>query len=127
MTAQEALDRADALEANQYTPAQKLQWLAELDGKTRLELFPERAAALCGEEDPADASRTLLVPEPFAGELYVAYLLSRIAEANAEIERYNLCAARFNSEYRQFAAWTLRAKRPEPSEGWCLQCRDSRT
>ena len=42
MTAGEAIAAADALRPNQYSTAQKLQWLRRLDGQIRAELLDVR-------------------------------------------------------------------------------------
>lgn len=129
MTVQEAINRTDALAPNQYSAAQKLRWLSDLDGKILLELFRGRAgrwAVSDAFEGYTEGEEELLVPAPFAGDVYENYLLSRIAQANAEIQKYNLYAALFNTAYQQFASWVLRSRRPGRAEGWCLTCRSFR-
>jgi len=61
---------------------------------------------------------TLLVPEPWARDVYVNYLLSRVAQADAEAERYNLYASFFNSAYGEYAAWYNRTASLPPRGGW---------
>lgn len=129
MTVQEAVDRVDALAPNQYSAEQKLRWLSDLDGKILLELSGPREArgvVPCAFESYTEGEEELLVPAPFAGDVYENYLLSRIAQANAEIQKYNLYAALFNTAYQQFASWFLRSRRPSRAEGWCLTCRSFR-
>ena len=60
----------------------------------------------------------LIIPAPYARDVYVSFLLSKIAEANAEIDRYNLHAAAFNAAYGQFCAGYGRTHRSAPWKGW---------
>ena len=75
----------------------------------------EGAAA---EEAFADTEIVLLVPEPWARDVYVNYLLSRVAQADAEAERYNLYASLFNSAYGEYAAWYNRTASLPRRGGW---------
>jgi hypothetical protein len=61
---------------------------------------------------------TLLVPEPWARDVYVNYLLSRVAQADAEAERYNLYASFFNIAYGEYAAWYNRTASLPRRGGW---------
>ena len=60
----------------------------------------------------------LLIPEPYARDVYVAFLRSKIAQADAETDRYNLYAAVFNNEYSQWAAWYNRNVPLKKYPGW---------
>jgi len=60
----------------------------------------------------------LLVPEPWARDVYVNYLLSRVAQSDAETERYNLYATLFNSAYGEFAAWYNRTTHKRRGRSW---------
>lgn len=70
------------------------------------------------EEAFADTEIVLLVPEPWARDVYVNYLLSRVAQADAEAERYNLYASLFNSAYGEYAAWYNRTATLPRRGGW---------
>ena len=70
------------------------------------------------EEAFADTEIVLLVPEPWARDVYVNYLLSRVAQANAEAERYNLYASFFNIAYGEYAAWYNRTASLPRRGGW---------
>jgi hypothetical protein len=50
--------------------------------------------------------------------VYVNYLLSRVAQADAEAERYNLYASLFNSAYGEYAAWYNRTASLPRRGGW---------
>ena len=153
MTAAEAIAQADALEPNQYTQAQKLVWLAELDGQIFHEILARHEAGGVGEglappadtengpagraspapteqtDDPAvgaaisrplpdadigpyETSSVLLVPSPWAGELYRWALIAQIRLHNAEAARYNQAAAALAAAWRAFADHCNRTRRP---------------
>lgn len=108
VTAYDVITEANDLSPNQYDNDLKLKWLEDLDGKVYNELIE-------GHDDPdtierfaaSDYSSTdveLLIGLPYARDVYINYLRGKIAEANAEAERYNLYAAAFNAEYQQYAA-----------------------
>ena len=119
MTITDAIDRADDIAPNQYTTAQKTQWLRDFDGKVLREVI------LTHEPDykmppgwDADTGTELLIPEPYAADIYVNYLLSRVAEANAEIQKYNVYSTLLNSEYRQWADFFNRTHTPKQERRW---------
>ena len=60
----------------------------------------------------ADMEKTLLVPDPYAEEVYVRYLHSMIDLENAESCMYNQPAAMHNAAYQAFAAWYNRTHLP---------------
>ena len=106
MTGQEAIRWADTLTPNAYTPAQKLAWLSDLDGK----LYREFLARYEGADETApepyeDGSETLLIPAPYARDVYGNWLLAKIAEANQEVSLYNLHSTMFNAGYREYCDW----------------------
>ena len=103
MTGLEAIRWADTLSPNAYTAEQKTAWLSDLDGK----LYREFLARYEGTEDnpPApytDGDEELLIPAPYARDVYVNWLLAKIAEANQEIMLYNQYSTLFNSAYRAY-------------------------
>lgn len=59
-----------------------------------------------------DVDKTLLIPDQFNG-VYTSYLFSKIDFNNAEIDRYNLDAAMFSSEWAAYAGWYRRTHRPK--------------
>ena len=121
MTVLEAINRADAIAPNQYSSTQKLQWLSDFDGKVANEVFLTHEGPghmfswFGGHEDTGDE---LLIQPPYAADIYVNYLLSRVAEANAEIPKYNLYATLLNTAYDEFTAWYNRTHMPKAKEGW---------
>ena len=79
----------------------------------------QSAFQIAAQTEAFDATEiTLLVPEPWARDVYVNYLLSRVAQADAEAERYNLYAAFFNMAYGEYAAWYNRTAPLPRRGGW---------
>ena len=122
MKALEIIAELNEIDPNQYDNELKLRWLSELDGKIVRELIEthedEETAAAYEAADYTDGEVTLLIPAPWAHGVYINYLRSKIAEANAEADRYNLYASVFNSEYGQFAAWYNRETPMKRAAGW---------
>lgn len=116
------IDLADELCPNQYPAEQKYAWLADFEGKVLEELIfaheDDRAQAYAEIDRGEGQDFELIIPAPHARDVYVSFLLSKIAEANAEIDRYNLHAAAFNAAYGQFCAGYGRTHRSAPWKGW---------
>lgn len=104
MTGREVIQWADTLAPNQYSAEQKLAWLSDLDGKFWLEVLTQyhHKEELNAPEAYTDGSETLLIPAPYARDVYGNWLLAKIAEANQEIALYNQHSTLFNAEYRGY-------------------------
>ena len=110
MTAQEAIDRADALLPNPVEEAEKLRWLESLDGQ----LLGELAALRGGEAaQPSYAAESRLTVEPPWDELYIHYLQAKILYVMAEYGRYQNAMGQFNSLYLSWIVARIRAERPK--------------
>ena len=114
MTAGEMIALADRLRPNQYTTADKLRWLERLDGQvlsevigTHAEIAPDAASGTA-----YTAATELLVPFPYAEELYTAYILTQMDLLNAEITRYTQSATQLAAAWRQYADWYNRSHAP---------------
>ncbi len=122
ITAYDVILEANDLSPNQYDNDLKLKWLRDLDGKIFQELIEkhedEETVERFEEADYDDTDVELLIPMPYARDVYVAYIRSKIAEANAETDRYNLYASAFNAEYGQWAAWYNRTVPLKKYPGW---------
>ena len=59
-------------------------------------------------------TRTLLVPEPYAMDVYNYFLQSQIDKENMETAKYNQSAALYNSAYQSFTNYYNRTHRPIP-------------
>lgn len=109
MTLQEAIARADSLMPNQYTEAQKIHWISELEGQAKRELFDwcrdNPAAEFSGYAEDTDPETVLLIPHPYDG-VYVDWLQAQYSYYNAEFTKYGNAQTRFNNSYLTFqAAW----------------------
>lgn len=122
MKAMEAIAELNRLDPNQYDNELKLSWLHELDGKILRELIEihgdEEAIESFEAADYGDSGVELLIGEPYARDVYVNYLRSRVAQANAETDRYNLYAVAYNTAYGEFAAWYNRTAPIPKRPGW---------
>ena len=122
MKAIDIIAELDRVDPNQYTNEIKLGWLRDLDGKIFRELivthcdFEARERYTAADYRKGDV--VLLVVEPYAQDVYLNYLRSKIAEANAETERYNLYASAYNAAYQEYAAWYNRTRCPKWQCGW---------
>jgi len=116
------ITEANDLSPNQYDNDLKLKWLRDLDGKIfqeLIEIHEDEETVERFETADYDAPEVkLLIPEPYARDVYVAFLRSKIAQADAETDRYNLYAAVFNNEYSQWAAWYNRNVPLKKYPGW---------
>ena len=123
MTAATVISRVDDLSPNYYTAAQKLSWLASLDGKIYEEVILPHEDADDVDYDPTDYSANtvdLIVHPPYGEDLYCHYLCSRIAEANSEIAKYDQFATLFNADYTEWTGWYNRHHMPLKKGRWVL-------
>ena len=116
MTAGEIITKVDALEPNQYTLPQKLEWLSDLDGRVWLEIIltHERDEDDQREDFTGHTADTdeLLIPWPYGREIYENYLQAKIAEENGETDRYNQQAILYNAAWQAYANAYNRSHRP---------------
>ncbi len=115
MTIQEAISRADDLYPNGYSVAEKVNWLSSLDARITEEILDthEDAPEEEFEKYSADDLTTeLIVPFPHS-DLYIAYLIAKVDEANKETARYNNSSATFNALYSAYAGDYNRKHKPK--------------
>ena len=102
MTVNDIVALVDLKEPNSYTAAEKIKWLSDLDGKIfnevilthehdDVEFTPYNIHALdpVPEGQTPPEPETLLIGDPYGEDIYVHYLIARIAAGNAETPRYN--------------------------------------
>lgn len=118
MKIREAIDRADALNPNQYTEEEKLRWLSVQDATVIEDILLTHERNI-GEQEPffrpytpEDMDKELIVPFPY-DELYISYLDMKISEANKETDRYNNAVTLFNSYMTDFACHYNRTHMPK--------------
>ena len=123
MTIEEIIAKVDALSPNQYTTEQKIGWLSSLDGKIFHEVILTHMPGDFVYFPPSGYDTDdyeLIVQPPYAEDLYTYYLLSRIAEMNAETAKYNQYAALYNAAYSDWTGWYNRTHRPITRGRWKL-------
>lgn len=115
MTIQEAIDRVDELKPNQYTDAEKLKWLSELDGRVDRDILSNYEGYVPGAyeeyDEETDPNMELLVEPPY-DEMYIHFLMSKIDYHNAEYTRYNNSANMFNTMFAGYAQEYLKTHMP---------------
>ncbi|MFA7255952.1 MAG: hypothetical protein WC047_00040 [Kiritimatiellales bacterium] len=127
MTIALAISETDALKPNQYTTAQKIKWLSELDLKIKLEIInahegyetiPDLGLDDDGEQipfvgytDATDTSTVLLAPDPYS-IIYSHWLCAKIDYYNNEITRYNNTVMMYNTALQEYSAWYNRTVLP---------------
>lgn len=115
MTIKQVIDLADELEPNAYPHELKRAWLGELDGRVFGELLKTHEGcpmeSFTGYDNAPDETE-LLVPFPYAQQIYGNYLKMQIALENGEINRYNAAAPIFNVVYQAYAAKYTREHKP---------------
>ena len=116
MTIAEAIKRTDAMRPNQYTLADKVQWLSGLDGQIWREVMESHEGAegqrFAGYSPDTDTEQALLVPEPYALDVYIPYLQARMDRENGETTKWNQSVTLYNAGYAAFCNWYRRTHRP---------------
>lgn len=124
MTIQQAIELVDKLKPNQYEHEQKVKWLSKIDGQVWIEVISTHWGCYYLEPfsgyDASNPDTELLVPYPFAEDIYNYFLQSQIDKENGETGKYSQNAAAFNAAYKTFCDWYNRTHRPFPS---CTQFR----
>jgi hypothetical protein len=121
MTIQDIIAKVDELTPNQYSTEQKIGWLSTLDGKIYHEIIRTHAGAdriYYPIEGYDSDDYELIVRPPYADDLYVSYLQSRIAAENNEITKYGQFSALFNQAFADFSSWYNRSHRPFTFGRW---------
>lgn len=115
MTVNQIIALVDLKEPNSYTAAEKIKWLSDLDGKIfnevilthehdDVEFTPYNINALdpVQEGETPPEPETLLIGDPYGEDIYIHYLIARIASGNAEVSRYNQQISMYNAAYSQW-------------------------
>lgn len=102
MTGNQIITLVDLKEPNSYTPAEKIAWLSDLDGKIFNEVILTHEHEEVEFTPYVDGTETLLIGLPYGEDIYVHYVIARIAAGNAEVSRYNQQIAMYNAAYQQW-------------------------
>lgn len=103
MTVNDILALVDLKEPNAYSADEKIRWLSDLDGKIFREVILTHEHEEGAEQAPySEGTEELLIGVPWGEDIYVHYLIARIAAGNAEIPRYNQQIAMYNAAYQQW-------------------------
>ena len=101
MKVQEAIDMADSVKPNGYGNADKVAWLAELEGKIQTEIFLLPLEKL---ERPESVTDELIVPFPY-DSIYNFWLQAMIDFHNGEYDKYDNTFAMFNEKWKDYEKW----------------------
>lgn len=106
MTITEAIAMCDGLRPNHYPRQMKIGWLSKLDGRIFHELLMTHADcpadSFAGYDADTDGETPLLVPAPYADDLYNYFLQAQIDKENGEAARYNQSITMYNSAFRAY-------------------------
>ena len=118
MTINEAIALVDQLRPNSYTNENKISWLSKLDGRIFTELYKTHedcpSDSFAGYDSDTDGSTELLVPYPYAEDIYNYFLQAQIDKENGETMRYNGSITMYNSAFAAYAAVYNRDHAPIP-------------
>ena len=95
LTAGQLLGRVDALLPNQYSRAEKMQWLAQAEGAL-----------------PEVTEGYVLTAEAPYDELYRHYVEAQIHYAKGETARYNNAATQWNNAFLTYKDYCCRSAAP---------------
>ena len=107
LTAGQLLGRVDALLPNQYSRAEKMQWLAQAEGFVLREVRQAEGAL------PEVTEGYVLTAEPPYDELYRHYVEAQIHYANGETARYNNAVSLWNNGFLTYRDYCCRREMPE--------------
>lgn len=106
MTIRDAIELVDLVKPNQYDEKLKIMWLSKHDGQVFEEVFkthvncPKQPFVGYGVETSRDT--VLLVPEPYAMDVYNYFLQAQIDKENGEIDKFNQDIILYNNAYQAY-------------------------
>ena len=100
----EAIEITDNRTTNDYDTDDKVRWLMQLDQQIFDELIStHERPRRCERPHNCTGDDTLLVLEPYAEDIYISYLQSKIAKENGEAAKYNAAITLYNDAYSRFS------------------------
>ena len=119
MTIIEALNKIDVIKPNNYTQAEKIKWLSNLDGIIKAEIIDTheggQGITFNGYDYDVAVDTEMLVPYPY-DDLYIKWLESQIDYHNAEYGKYNNSVVAYNSAYSAFERYYNRHNKPKQTK-----------
>lgn len=105
MTVNELIEMVDRLHPNQFTAADKLRWLNQVEKTIWNEIVTKHEGVEEGATAPSytstSSTQTLLAEDPYS-RLYPAWMDAQIAYYNREGGKYADAITVFNSAYDQY-------------------------
>lgn len=116
MHLKELLERVDAVKPNAFSPAQKINWLNEVEGlvQTEILLLDPLEFIIYPTAPEEDYDPELLAKFPY-DKIYWAYLCAMVDFCNGEYNRYNNTISLFNAWFGEYSKWY--ADRYRPADG----------
>lgn len=117
MTIQEALDLTDEMKTNTMSRKTKIMYISMLEQMIWSEILMKHKHTEEQETKPeytedTDPGTVLLVPDPYAQDVYINWLLSFIDKQNQEFGQYNADRGMFESGYKTMSDWWNRTYMP---------------
>ena len=116
MTIANAIRIADKLKPNTLEFLHKVKCLSQLDGQVFKEVFETHEnnpiESFDGYDEASPDDTELLIPYPYAEEVYVNYLKAQIDKENGEIVKYNQSITMYNDAFITFQNWYNRTHMP---------------
>ena len=116
-TIREVINRVDENKPNAFSEAQKVRWLALLDGRVACDVMLMHVADIeqFNYQHPDDIDRELLVNFPH-DDIYEYWLAAKIDEANGETDKYQNSMEAYNAVWTNFVCWF--ASYYDPAQGY---------
>ncbi|MBQ0037463.1 MAG: hypothetical protein KBS74_02200 [Clostridiales bacterium] len=113
MTAKDVIDLVDELDPSAISAEIKMKWLNAVEEQIWREIVMTHETAEREEFVPHTFGReeNMLVPDAYA-DVYRYYLEAKIAQANAEMDRYNSLVEAYNAAFSTFKDWYGRTHCP---------------
>lgn len=105
MTVSEAISLVDRLRPNQFPETIKISWLSKLDGQIFEEIIQTHeggAADRFTGYGESSQDEELLVPYPYAEDIYISFLQAQMDRENGETARYNQSISLYNNAFLTF-------------------------
>ena len=107
MTIETCMSLLDAMMPSGVSPAVKLRFLGEIEGKVRVELHGESPDGDCDFDESTPVGTVLAVPHPY-DQMYLLYVMAMLDYVGGDTARYENGAAMFNAVYQSYGKWLKR-------------------